>query len=58
MPKLPVSLQRHSICVICEGNEDYLYFKRLLELNVWNEVYSFYVSVKFASSFSENSEKV
>ena len=51
MAKLPVSLQRHSICVICEGNEDYLYFNRLLELNVWSEVYSFYpINAKSASN--------
>lgn len=51
MAKLPFPPPRHSICVICEGNEDYLYFKRLLELNVWNEVYSFFpINAKSASN--------
>ena len=41
MSKLPPISRRHKICVICEGNEDYEYFQRLLQLNVWDESYDF-----------------
>lgn len=29
----------HSICIICEGFEEFAYLQRLLELNVWHDVY-------------------
>lgn len=29
-----------NICIICEGNEEFRYLKRLKELNVWNKNYS------------------
>lgn len=38
--KLPEFFDRHRICIICEGNEEYAYLNRLIELNVWNEQYS------------------
>lgn len=37
--KLPKLLDKHKICVICEGNEEYEYLNRLKELKVWNEQY-------------------
>lgn len=35
----PVFSDRHKICIICEGNEEYEYLERLNSLNVWNEQY-------------------
>lgn len=37
--KLPKFFDKHKICIICEGNEEYEYLKRLKDLNVWNEQY-------------------
>lgn len=37
--KLPKLYNRHKICIICEGNEEYEYVMRLKELKVWNEQY-------------------
>lgn len=39
--KLPKILDRHRICIICEGNEEYEYLSRLKELNVWSDIYEF-----------------
>ena len=36
IPKLP---DKHRICIICEGNEEYEYLNRLRSLKVWNEKY-------------------
>ncbi len=33
MSALPLIRSKHSVCVICEGYEDYHYFKRLMNLN-------------------------
>ncbi len=41
MTKLPVLNKKHKVCVICEGYEEVAYFKRLLELGVWNSAYEF-----------------
>lgn len=41
MTKLPVFNKKHKVCVICEGYEEVAYFKRLLELGVWNSAYEF-----------------
>lgn len=41
MSRIPTIDRSHKICVICEGDEDYLYFNRLLQLNVWDKTYSF-----------------
>ncbi|MCM1468060.1 MAG: hypothetical protein NC086_07925, partial [Alistipes sp.] len=30
---------KHKICIICEGNEEYKYLQRLQTLRVWNEQY-------------------
>lgn len=30
---------KHKICIICEGNEEYEYLNRLKNLKVWNEQY-------------------
>lgn len=38
--KLPKILDNHKICIICEGNEEYEYLKRLKDLKVWSEQYS------------------
>ena len=37
--RLPHIPNKHKICVICEGNEEFEYIKRLKELKVWNEQY-------------------
>lgn len=37
--RLPKFLDNHKICIICEGNEEYAYLKRLKDLKVWNERY-------------------
>ena len=37
--KLPKFFDKHKICIICEGNEEYEYLKRLKDLKVWNEQY-------------------
>ena len=51
MAKLPALNRKHRICVICEGYEDTYYFKKLSELNVWNEIYEFTsVNAKSASN--------
>ena len=51
MAKLPVLEKKHKVCVICEGNEDFAYFNRLLELHIWDKTYEFLpVNVKSASN--------
>ncbi len=51
MGQRPDICQKHRICVICEGYEDYEYFKRLTELNVWSSVYRFHlINAKSASN--------
>ncbi len=37
--KFPAFFDKHKICVICEGNEEYEYLKRLKDLKVWDEQY-------------------
>lgn len=37
--KLPKFFDKHKICIICEGNEEYEYLERLKTLKVWNEQY-------------------
>ena len=37
--KLPKLFDKHKICVICEGNEEYAYLERLKSLKVWNPQY-------------------
>lgn len=37
--KLPQFSDKHKICVICEGNEEYEYLSRLVDLNVWDAQY-------------------
>lgn len=37
--RIPHVCTRHRICMICEGNEEYAYLKRLIELKVWSEQY-------------------
>lgn len=37
--KLPKLWDKHRICVICEGNEEYEYLNRLKDLKVWKEKY-------------------
>lgn len=51
MTALPPVRHKHRICVICEGYEDYYYFKRLIALNQWNDSYSFTpINAKSASN--------
>lgn len=63
MAKLPTINNNMKVCVICEGQEDTAYFKRLLELNVWNSVYSFFpvnalgaskIPARFQDAFQNN----
>ena len=37
--RLPKVSDKHKICIICEGNEEYEYLNRLNALKVWNEQY-------------------
>lgn len=37
--RLPQIFDKHKICIICEGNEEYEYLNRLKSLGVWNEKY-------------------
>lgn len=37
--RLPVLSDKHKICIICEGDEEYDYLERLNALKVWNEQY-------------------
>lgn len=37
--RLPKFFDKHKICIICEGNEEYAYLNRLKDLKVWNEQY-------------------
>lgn len=51
MSDLPHITRKHKICVICEGFEDYEYFKRLTELNIWSSEYDFRpINAKSASN--------
>ncbi len=51
MSKLPAISRKHKICVICEGNEDYEYIMRLLQLKVWADAYDFIpINAKSASN--------
>ena len=37
--RLPDISERHKICIICEGNEEYKYLEKLIKLQVWNDIY-------------------
>ncbi len=37
--RLPNISDKHKICIICEGNEEYKYLERLNQLHVWNDIY-------------------
>lgn len=37
--RLPKFTDKHKICIICEGDEEYDYLDKLKSLNVWNEQY-------------------
>ena len=37
--RLPKISDKHKICIICEGNEEYKYLERLDQLHVWNDIY-------------------
>lgn len=36
---LPLFLSAHKICIVCEGNEEFKYLKRLIDLKVWSSAY-------------------
>ena len=38
--RLPKFFDKHKTCIICEGNEEYAYLNRLIELEVWSKKYS------------------
>jgi hypothetical protein len=38
--RLPNISDKHKICIICEGNEEYKYLEKLISLHVWNDAYS------------------
>ena len=52
--KLPKFFDKHKICIICEGNEEYEYLNRLKNLKVWNEQYD--ISLVNARSEEHTSE--
>lgn len=37
--RLPAFLDKHRICIICEGGEEYDYLNRLKKLGIWNDQY-------------------
>ena len=37
--RLPKISEKHKICIICEGNEEYKYLERLKSIHVWNDIY-------------------
>lgn len=37
--RMPSIIQKHKICIICEGDEEYDYLAKLKQLNVWAETY-------------------
>lgn len=37
--RLPKISDKHKICIICEGNEEYKYLERLKNIHVWNDIY-------------------
>lgn len=37
--KLPRLFDKHKICIICEGNEEYEYLNQLKKLKVWDDQY-------------------
>ena len=41
MSKPPLFSTKHSICIICEGYEEEIYIRHLLDKNVWNSIYDF-----------------
>lgn len=41
MTRLPAISNKHKVCIICEGYEEYHYINKLLDLNVWNSIYEF-----------------
>lgn len=51
MSTIPTISKKYSICVICEGDEEFKYFEKLKSLNVWSEQYSFnLINAKSASN--------
>ena len=51
MSRVPTLSTKHKICIICEGFEDHAYILRLLEFNVWNDIYEFIpINAKSASN--------
>ncbi len=67
MSKLPDIKYKHRICVICEGNEEHIYFKRLMEINVWNQAYEFIpinakgasnIFARFQDAYNNNSYEI
>ena len=36
---MPIVSNRHKICIICEGDEEYDYLERLNSLGVWHQQY-------------------
>ena len=41
MAKPPLFSSKHNLCIICEGYEEEIYVKHLLDKNVWNRIYDF-----------------
>lgn len=37
--RLPKTSDKHKICIICEGNEEYKYLERLKSIQVWDDIY-------------------
>lgn len=37
--RLPEFSDRHKICIICEGSEEFKYLERLKAIKVWSGIY-------------------
>lgn len=37
--RIPHISYKYRVCIICEGNEEFMYLARLIELNVWKDIY-------------------
>lgn len=41
--RLPSISDKLRICIICEGNEEYKYLEKLIDLHVWSDTYSIFL---------------
>ena len=43
MARPPLLPAKHSLCIICEGYEEEIYVRHLLDKKLWNSIYDFTV---------------